>query len=175
MAPEPNEYKEHKEHKEHKEQGNLGDQSMLQNQEEYLKVFLTNQVKTALPPTPEKTLSLGFFINKTKNIRISIDVNMTFYDILNELSVKQPSDLDNLELHIEQNPDPIESTIIVTNELMNKSFWDLILEFGMFSLLKFSVITDAVELKKNTLQIQSKNAKKTSIFKRFKSKKSVSE
>merc|ERR1719361_2439278 len=57
----------------------------IQSQEQYLKAFLSsNQQSSHLPPTPEKTLSLAFFINKKQNVRVSVDVNMTFWDILSE-------------------------------------------------------------------------------------------
>eukprot|EP01084_Bolivina_argentea_P247509 414075_1 len=144
------------------------------DEEDYIKAFLT-KTASVLPPTPEKTLSIGFFIDQKKNIRISVDVNMTFFDILNELNIKiKPSDtskLNQLELRIEQNPNPIDPIIQIDSTVMNKTLWELILEFGVFSLLNFTVITNAIQSKNNTLQIQNKNVKKASIFKRFKSKK----
>ena len=95
------------------------------NQEQYLQAFLKKQQQT-LAPSPEKQLSIGFFINNRQNIRISVDVNMTFWDILGELQVHQPSDTRDLELHVEVNPAPINDRIVVTSDWMNKTFWDLI-------------------------------------------------
>eukprot|EP01084_Bolivina_argentea_P247278 413730_1 len=93
------------------------------SQEEYLRSFLTKQT-TALPPKPEKALSIGFFINTKKNIRISVDVNMTFWDLLGELDVHQPSNIQDLELHISQNPEPLNKHIVITNDWMNRTFWE---------------------------------------------------
>eukprot|EP01083_Nonionella_stella_P309667 1097618_1 len=153
---------------------NKEDMAMFESQEQYLKAFLTKQHPGALAPTPEKSLPLGFFINKKKNIRISIDVSMTFYDVLEELSVHQPSDPNDLELQIEQNPDPIYPNIVVKHDMFHKTFWDLILEFGLFSLLKFNVITNAAEQReRDMMQVKPKKNKKSSMFKRFKSKKHV--
>ncbi len=148
----------------------------LQSQEQYLKLFLSKQRMDPLPPTPEKALSLGFLVNKSKNIRISVDVNKSFMDILGELGVHRPADSKNLEMHIEQHPDPMERKVVVTADCMHRTLWDLILEFGVFSLLRFSVTTNAAKdgMLMDTLQVQTGDAKKSSIFKRFKSKKSVS-
>lgn len=145
------------------------------NQEQYLQAFLKKQ-QQAMAPSPEKQLTLSFMINNRKNIRIAVDVNMTFWDILGELQVHQPSDTRNLELHVTVNPAPINDLISVTHDWMNKTFWDLILEFGFFSLLKFNVITNAAEIRQNTLQTPHKKKKRTTILSRLtgKSKKNVS-
>ena len=139
----------------------------------YLQAFLKKQ-QQAMAPSPEKQLTLSFMINNKKNIRIAVDVNMTFWDILGELQVHQPSDTRNLELHVTINPAPMNDKISVTSDWMNKTFWDLILEFGFFSLLKFNVITNAAEIRQNTLQVTHKKKKRTTILSRFKSKKNVS-
>ena len=101
---------------------------------------------------------------------------MTFWDILGELQVHQPSDTTDLELHIQVNPAPINDRIVVTSDWMNKTFWDLILEFGFFSLLKFNVITNAAEMRQEALQVERKKTKRTTIFSRLtgKSRKNVS-
>ena len=175
IMPDPNEYDAMAFNDNNDNNGDDNKENMNQfaNEEQFLKAFVRKQ-QQSLAPSPEKTLSIGFFINKKKNIRISVDVNMTFWDILGELNVHQPSNIKNLELHITQNPNPIDENIVITSDWMNKTFWDLILEFGLFQLLKFNVITNANDLKQQTLQVNKQKMKKPSFLGRFKSKKNVS-
>ena len=146
-------------------------------------MFLSEQGKHKLqpsvPPTPEKTLSLNFLVDDSKNLRLSVDVNMTLKHILGEMGVHEPADPRDLELHIAQNAQPMVERVVVTADCMHKTFWDLVLEFGVLCLLSFSVTTRASECadksgSMDALQVQLTPHKKSSIFKRFKSKKGVS-
>lgn len=119
-------------------------------------------------PNPTNSLSLGFMIDNKRNVRISLDVNASFWDILHLLQVRSPPNLHDLQLKITAHQSPMKNEIIIPHECMHKSFWDLIIEFGIFQFLSMDVITNASEIEADK-QLTAQPKPSGGLFRRLKS------